>query len=131
MKARLEAAASLVAKHNAKKKEQNEVTSADFLARLQECRAKADGVEQALADALEDGEVVDGGEAEQGAGVEASVGMEEAEVDANAGELSVDANAGELSASTSKKATSKHAKVAALELKRDEVLAALEALEVS
>ena len=118
----MEAAASLVAKHNAKKKEQNEVTSADFLARLQECRAKADGVEQALADALEDGEVVDGGEAEQGAGVEASVGMEEAEVDANAGELS---------ASTSKKATSKHAKVAALELKRDEVLAALEALEVS
>lgn len=124
MKARLTAAASAVAKHNSKKNEQSEVTTAEFLARLQEFRSKADDAEQALADALEEEEeeeVMQGGEEAQGSGVEASVGMEE-DGEGSSASASVP--------SASKKMSKKQEKVANLESQRDEARAALEVLEV-
>jgi len=124
LKARLTAAASAVAKHNSNKNEQSEVTTAGFLARLQEFRSKADDAEQALADALEEEEeeeVMQGGEEAQGSGVEASVGMEE-DGEGSSASASVP--------SASKKMSKKQEKVANLESQRDEARAALEVLEV-
>ena len=120
MKARLTAAASAVAKHNSKKNEQSEVTTAEFLARLQEFRSKADDAEQALEEEEEE-EVMQGGEEAQGSGVEASVGMEE-DGEGSSASASVP--------SASKKMSKKQEKVANLESQRDEARAALEVLEV-